>query len=280
MKNLFAFDIGNETEHPECEEWSKLVIRRTEDELSEKQDELSENLEEHKKNAELPSWLTIARSLCLLFFLIVLSATAKAGFGTAMRNAPGLVISGAVSGAAALVLWLIGRSKAKNVIESEDFNADVAEAEKINAESLASLGVPEDAAEVDVFTYFYELKNGKEKRKGIISDYMTMQFRAFREGEMLCLADVGGVIGIPIYNITGIHKINKRVSFMEWNKEEAFNKGEYKQYKMTSNNMGAIFIKPYYSLRFCDCGEEYEILFPAYELETFKRLTGAGVKEE
>ena len=97
---------------------------------------------------------------------------------------------------------------------------------------------------------------------------------------MLCIADVNNVIGLPIEDMTGIYKINKRVSFLGWNKEESFNKAPYKQYKMTSNQFGMIFIKPHYSLRFSSFGEEYEILFPAYELETFTSLTGVEVKEE
>lgn len=270
-------DLGSEAEGAG---WDKFVIRRVDGELSERQDEISEGFDEHRKNATLPGWLSIAKTLCALFCVIVLSAVIRAGFTTAMRNAPGLVISGAVSGAVALVLWLIDRKKTKNVLGSKDFNADVEAAEKINEESFAALAVPADAKSIDVFGYAYENKNGKEKKMNIFCDYLTMQFRIFREGDLLCLGDVSGVIGVPVCDITGIYKINKRVSFMEWNKDERFDKGEYKQYKITCNNAGVLFIKPVYALRFLGGDDEYEIIFPAYELDAFTRATGVSVREE
>ena len=277
MKNLFAVDLGSEAEYAG---WDKFLIRRVDEELSERQDEISEDLDEHQKNAALPGWLSIAKTLCALFSVIVLSAVIRAGFTTAMRNAPLLVICGAVSGAVALVLWLIDRKKTKNVIESKDFNADVEAAKKINEESFAALGIPADAKSIDVFGYAYETKNGKEKKMNIFCDYMTMQFKLFREGDTLCLGDVSGVVGLPLYNATGIYKIKKRVSFMEWNKDERYDKGEYKQYKITCNNAGALFIKPVYALRFRDGDDEYEIIFPAYELDAVTRATGFSVKED
>jgi hypothetical protein len=281
MKNLFAMEIGDLNEENESSygEADRFVLRRVEADLSEKQDELNGELEAHQKNAELPPWLNIVRMVSLLLFLIVFSATVKAGFSTAMKNAPLLVIAGAISGIAALVLWLIGRSKTKNVIESEDFSEDVAAAEEMRKESLAALAVPEDAVGTDVFMRTYKMKKGKEKRASSFFEYLNNEWLLFREDDMLCFADCGGVIGISVLDITGIYKINKRVSFMCWNKEEEFNKGKYKQYKITCDNVGTMYIKTYYSMRFVYCAEEYEILFPAYELETFKRLTGAPVKE-
>ena len=111
-------------------------------------------------------------------------------------------------------------------------------------------------------------------------EYINFDMLVFREGEMLCLADDRSVIGIPLSDITGIYKINKRVNFSGWNKEDDFNTGAYKPYKITQNNYGILYIKPYYSLRFTGYGEVYEILFPAYELDTFVRLTDASEKED
>jgi hypothetical protein len=281
MKNLFAMEIGDldEENGSSYGEADRFVLRRVKEELSEKQDERNDGLEEHKKNAELPAWLDIVRMLSLCLFMVVLVGTVKAGFSTAMRNAPGLVIAGAVGGVVALVLWLIGKGKTKNVIESEDFNSDLAEVEKMIKESLEELAVPEDAKMADVFSRPYKMKNGKEKKASSFFEYFNNEWHVFREGDMLCFADCAAVIGVSVHDITGIYKINKRASFMGWNKEEEYNKGEYKQYKMTCDNVGTMYVKSHYSMRLNCEGEEYEILFPAYELETFTRLTGASVKE-
>ena len=126
MKNIFAMDISTEENGNSYGEADRFILRRVKEELAEQQDEMNEGIEEHKKNSELPVWLTIVRYICLFLFLVVVSATIKAGFDTAMRNAPGLVIAGAFGGIVALVLWLIGKKKMKNVVESDDFNDDIA----------------------------------------------------------------------------------------------------------------------------------------------------------
>ena len=94
MKNIFAMDISIEENGNSYGEADRFVLRRVKEELAEQQDEMTEGLEEHKKNSELPAWLTIARYICLLLFFVVVSATIKAGFDTAMRKAPFLVIGG------------------------------------------------------------------------------------------------------------------------------------------------------------------------------------------
>ena len=172
------------------------------------------------------------------------------------------------------------KKKTKTTVESDDFKDGVESSAAFTEECYAELGVPEDAKQADIFTKPYKMKNGKEKKASSWFEYVNQEVDIFLEGNMLCIADVNNVIGLPIEDMTGIYKINKRVSFLGWNKEESFNKDPYKQYKMTCNQFGMIFIKTHYSLRFSSFGTEYEILFPAYELDTFTSLTGLEVKEE
>ncbi|MBQ8447860.1 MAG: hypothetical protein IJX27_02885 [Clostridia bacterium] len=283
MKNLFGIELGNEEKAESYGECELFIIRRVESELSEKQDEIGEELEEQGKKASLPMWLDIVKMICFAVFMITAVAIVRAWGeigAKAFTNAPWLTAAALVCGAAALAIWLMERNKNKTVAESEELKDYIAEAEKIHAESLASLGVPVDAKHTDVFSYPYKFKNGKEKRYSDFFDYLNNEWHVFREGDMLCFADCGAVIAIPTDDILGIYKVNKRVKFCGWNKETEFNKGEYKQYKITNDNGGVLYIKPCYALRFRSFGEDYEFIFPAYELETFTSLTGAPVKEE
>lgn len=275
MKNLFAIDINNEREHGEFE---PFILRRVEKELSEKQNEAVDALEDHQKKASLSPWLTAAKYLSGAFFMIVLAAVLKAG-KSAFTNAPILILIGAVCGVVSLSLWLTERKRSKTVAESDEFKDDVKNADQLAAECFARLNIPDDAKKADIFLRPYKIKNGKEKKAFDMFEYINTEFHVFREGDLLCIADVGSVIGISVKDMTGIHPIDKRVNFMGWNKEENFNKGVYKPYKMTSNQYGILFIKPCYSLHFFGLGEEYEIIFPAYELETFKSLTELDVKD-
>ena len=273
MKNLFAIDIDKSQA-----EFDHFVIRSVDQDLSKKQEETVDKLEEHEKKSALPTWLRIVKYLCFYFFLIVIGSMIKVG-KEAFLNAPVLCVLGMLGGVIGIALWTVEKKKVKNTVKSDDFKNDVESYSEFTEECFSELGVPNDAKQADIFTKPYKMKNGKEKRASGWFEYVNQEVHLFLEGNMLCIADVNNVIGIPIEDMTGIYTINKRVSFLGWNKEEAFNKTPYKQYKMTSNQYGVIFIKTHYSLRFSSFGEEYEILFPAHELDTFTNLTGVEVKE-
>ena len=145
---------------------------------------------------------------------------------------------------------------------------------------MESLKVPKDSLKVDVLEHPYKLsKKGEKKNAGTLSVYETFEMETFREEKNICFADVGTVYAVPMDGLKRIVKINKIASFLSWHKETPYNEGEYKQYKIWTNKMGVLFVKPHYSLQFTVDGEEFEILFPSYELETIKNLTGLSVEE-
>ncbi len=59
-----------------------------------------------------------------------------------------------------------------------------------------------------------------------------------------------------------------------WNKDEPYNKGEYRQYKIRTDDSDTVHFKTYYALELLHEGEEYEILFPAYDWKHIGALTG------
>ena len=66
---------------------------------------------------------------------------------------------------------------------------------------------------------------------------------------------------------------------MQWNKDEAYNKGRYKEYKITMNQYNIYFFKPYYSIRINDGNEEFEIIVPPYDIEFFNEILNLEIKE-
>jgi len=74
--------------------------------------------------------------------------------------------------------------------------------------------------------------------------------------------------------LKGIKTVNKRIGIISWNKEEDPRKGEYKKYKMTVNDMGNVFFKPYHILEIERDGQSFGLYFPCYELEVLEELTG------
>ena len=280
MKNLFTVDVDSNEEYGE---YSSFILRKVDAELSQRQNESFEELDEHQKKASLPFWLSIIKFICMLAFMIILVAMVKSldevGLDVFTRI-PWLTAVGAIGGITALVLHIVERQKQKTVAESDDFKEDIAEAEKIIAESREALGIPSDAVNTDVFLYPCKTKKGKINNANSEFEFMNMELKLFLEDGYLCFADADCVIGIPVCDITEIVSVDGRRSFFGWNKEEAFNKGEYKKYKITQNNFGTNFSKNCYALRLVTDGNEYEIIFPPYELDTFTRMTGKYVSSE
>ena len=106
----------------------------------------------------------------------------------------------------------------------------------------------------------------------------NMSFHIFTDSENLYLADLDGKYAFPLSSIQVIQTIRKPVTVMDWNKDEPFNKGIYKQYKLTSDNIGSIHCKSYHIMKLSYRGETYGIYIPSYELPIFEELTGLKAK--
>ena len=65
----------------------------------------------------------------------------------------------------------------------------------------------------------------------------------------------------------------KSVTFAQWNKDTDYDKGEYKDYKISVDNLGILHIKNSCSLQFTKEGTAYEIIIPPYDIKSIERLT-------
>ena len=74
--------------------------------------------------------------------------------------------------------------------------------------------------------------------------------------------------------IKAIKSIKKTIRIMEWNKDEEFNKGLYKQYKLSEDNYGCIICKSYHILEFEHNNDLWGIYIPCYELPVIEDITG------
>ena len=206
---------------------------------------------------------------------MVLRALVEAGFEQAMRNAPLLVIGGIIAGIVSATLFIVGRIKEKHVLDEEDAEGKIEMLEVSAKRAFAELEVPESSIPTDILIFRFVVKDGvcKAKETGLsVTPYFNHEARVYLKDYNLCIADVGGVYSFPLESLKRITTVKKRIILPEWNKEEAYNKGIYKQYKISSNQYG-ISVKPYYILELEKDGEEYGIYFPSYELPTFESLT-------
>ena len=279
MKNVFGVNTTDKSV-----DWTPFVVREIGEDLSKRQDNIAVEGQAKEKQAKLPTWLKIVQYILLYVGLICIAGFLKSivetPIETVWKNIGGILIGGAIALLIGVALLCVEKKKVKDIAQSEDYQMLEKSFTNITEQSLDELKVPQDAKHVDIFAVLYKVnKKGKRKHLAMaLSEFSAMSMSLFKEGNNVCFADLSVVIGIPLEGLS-IKKINKNATFVNWNKEEAPNKGIYKQYKITGNNYGVLWVKPYYSLQFTYQEEGYEVLFPSYELETICDVTGLQVEE-
>ena len=281
MKPIFAIDISSDKKNEKMN-GGEFIVKTVAKQSAKAFEERQEKLEKSIEATKLPLWMRIVQTLCGFFGLIVAAATVKAGFETAIRNAPLLVFAGGVCIVVWGILFFASKQKAKSASKENRID-DQTESLAENMQGLYDeLGVPESALSVDVLTFRYKLKNGVPVAKEAPlqpAPYINIDVKMYKDNGGLCIADAESVYRFDISELREIKTVNKRISVMCWNKEGDPRKGEFKQYKMTVNNMGCVYFKPYYILEIEHGGEIYGVYFPVYELEAFKKLIGLPAQE-
>ena len=236
----------------------------------------SEKAEKTIETAKLPFLFSIIQFVCGFAALMITAGILKADVSLAegYHTAPWLYWIAGICAIVWLVLWLLSKQKAKTVLEAEESEQTFSHLEGTADAIYKELSVPDDAKDVDILSFFYKIKNGEMKPvEKAFATHINPEFKIFTDEENLYLANLEGKYAFPLSSIVKIHTVNKHIRFVGWNKEEKFNKGIYKQYKLTEDNYGSIHCKQYHILEINHQGESYGIYFPCYELATLKEYT-------
>ena len=282
IKPLFGFDVTNDKKSNVY--YADLFTSKKVDEsLGKALDEKTESFESTMSSSEFSPIVTIIMYLALAFGIMVTGPmlTVEGGIPTAINNGPILCYAGIASLIVGSTLWIASKIKKKKVMKEENVSEQLDTIKSYAEASYQFLGVPNDAHDTDILMFRFTLKNGKTKPVTpplASTPFINHSFKVFSEGDNLCVADVATVFSFPNSSLKAIHKIEKNAMLPTWNKQIAYNKGEYKKYKLSSSNIG-IRSKPYYILKIEKDGELYGIYFPCYELPTFEALTGLTATE-
>lgn len=244
----------------------------------------SDNVEEAIEKSKLPHPIRIGHWICGAVGTLVTIGLLKAlggedgvTLGEAYQNAWWLFWLGGACLVAWALLKLISMRREKNFLETEENSHVFNHLDKTCDAILADLKVPQDSIEIDVLSFFYKVKgdNIKVCEKGLqIAPYINPIFHIFADAENLYLANLEEKYAIPLSAIRNIKTIKKTIRIMEWNKDEEYNKGIYKQYKLTEDNYGCIICKSYHILELEHNNELWGIYFPCYELPVIEEITG------
>ena len=245
----------------------------------------SEFIEKIESKSKLPLSLRIIKTLSGIIAGIIavgiIRGLGSVSLAEGYQNAPVLHYVLVISFFVWLLLFIWSKMKMKNVKDDDDYE----EAKRLVASDVKSLeeefGIPSDAKDMDVLIYKYRIKNGKEKLVSSgFSTYINLGCIVFVKEDYLYLVSMREEWAIPLRSMIKVERVNKKASIpiSNWNKETLFNKGEFKQYKMTYSGTH-IFFKPYYDFIINYEGNNYKLSIPPYELDVLLSLTGLALEE-
>ncbi len=120
---------------------------------------------------------------------------------------------------------------------------------------------------------------GVEKHQQVMGAADNAALDVFKRGGDLCFFDGIDVFAFPLGEMTGLSVVEREFPISGWNKPQPPTEKRYAECGVTLRAG-----KPS-GLRFCCAldltreGEAYRLLFPAYELPVFARLTGLAAPE-
>lgn len=277
MKNVFAINEKNNKL-----DGDELITRRLSPELLQARKEKRKTLEDFEEKSspsKISGILKVAFWLIALILLMVaLSSLKEMSFTDFLKKQWYLALIIILDFGGILVLVLLDKKKANKISESEEVKSFVDEMNNLGEVCQKELKVPDDTISVDVLTNVYKLVNGLKKPVNKYMDYVAIATDIYIQNDSLCFTDYETVLEVPLEELK-IKKQEGKISCVGWNKSEPFNKGEYKKYKIKTNNMGIFMYKVWYTLEFSTLGNDYQILIPIYDIENILKVTNIVLDE-
>ncbi len=267
MRNLFATNLTDE-DNPISP--ADAFLR---DKVPEHHAECMENSGEETKKAVEKA---VKGPLVLRILLVVFAAIGLGGLKAFLEileevDALGifewsLLTISVVCVAVSILLAALQHRRTKKTLESDEVTQLKNDLDRLSDSSKQLLGVPADAAELDVLGYGYEIKRGKEKQ--LLGAYITSSMSVFVENGELMLANDFEKYAIPLSVIRGVRVTRKKTKVFCWTKDDKQMSATYKPYMVGYNDGDGIFtVRAIYSLDIAYNGEEYELVVPNYDWE-------------
>lgn len=277
MKPFLGVDLTTDKKNEQIN-GTEFLIQKPSAALENALNASSEKAETTLETSKLPKALRIVQYLCGLTGLLMATSILKAdvSFAQAYQNAPWAFWAAGICLPIWLILWIWSKCKSKTVLETEESTQTFSHLEGTTSAIYQELSVPGDAKTIDILFFFYKIKDGeiKVQEKGLqIAQYMNCEFKIFADDENLYLANLEGKYAFPLSSIRKIHTVKKHIRIAGWNKDEQFNKGIYKQYKLTTDNFGCIHCRQYHILEINRLDGSCGIYIPCYELPTLEEIT-------
>lgn len=163
-----------------------------------------------------------------------------------------------------IALNIYQKTKYNKFKNSEEYKIIDKNNRAINDNAKKVFKIPQSALKIDII---YE-RNTVIKSK---LKYINSEVYAFIRESSLCLASISNIMTIPLKSITSLKKeFKKRVHLLEWNKDEAKDSKQYRQYRISGEDL-RLYTK-WYSLNIDDSRGSFIIMIPNYDAKALADL--------
>ena len=278
-KPFFGIDITEDKKKASFNS-DEYITKSAGESAAKRFEEKSEELDGKIAQYNLPTYLKIVKCLGLMCAAMIASVLLEEDMtlGIAYKNAPILMTVLWIVSLVGTFLFLYEIKERKKMASDPSVTEAVNEAKRATTEIFDELGVPTYAHETDILLFRYKVKG--ENIKPVVTAMMPTPYvnawaKVFKEDDKLVIANVEARYDIPISEITGISKVNKKIQVTGWNKEIPLNDESLKPYGVgwVSANRTVVF-RGYGVLEFTHGGEDFGIYIPSYDIPTFEFLLG------
>ena len=280
MKPLFSIDLTNDKNNL-IMNGTDFIVATPSDILQQKLEKSMDRADEVVGKAKLPLVLTVFQAIFGVVGVAIVAGVLESLDGLSLKEmyqrAPWLIWVGAACIIGFVLINFLGKSKAKAVLSTDESVNTFSHLASVKEAIYSELSVPVAAKEVDILSFFYKVKDGKIKVKqnGLqTAQYFNSTHKIYVENGKFYMVNLEAKNEFPLSSLRAIRTVNKRVVVDEWYKEEPFNKGIYKPYRISVTKQGDYTYKGYHILELEIDGEVWGIYFPAYELSAFEEVTG------
>ncbi|MBE6738061.1 MAG: hypothetical protein E7566_05375 [Ruminococcaceae bacterium] len=280
MKPFLGIDLTTDKKNEQIN-GTEFLIQEPSSALSDALEASAKKADKTVEKAKLPMLFRIIQYICGVGALIIAAGIFRATSRTdttladSYQNAPILFWAVGVCAVIWLILWIYSKQKSKTVMETDESEQTFSNLDGVVDAIYKELSVPNDAKTVDVLSFFYKTEDGSIKvheKPMQLAQYFNPEFKIFADSENLYLVNLDGKYAFPLSSFKEIHTVKKGTRIIRWNKEEMFNKGIYKEYKLAADKFGCIHCKEHHILEIDHRGETFGIYIPCYELPIFEEF--------
>ncbi len=282
MKPLLGIDLTNNKKNEQLN-GSEFITAKPSEAMSRALEKALNGADEVYEKARLPLVIRIIKFICGVAGTIIIAAFIESLVSEEISikdlsvNQSGILCFAVACIVIWLILEIISRKKEKSVLEKDESTRTLTKLESVTDAIFAELNVPANAKDVDILSFFYKVKDGEIKmhQKGMqVAQYYNFNYKIFADSENFYMANLEEKYAFPLSSLRTIRTVKKHIILFSWNKEEKYNKGIYKQYKLQMGESGEIHCKKYYIMELEHNGEIWGIYFPDFELPSFEEVTG------